>query len=59
MNNYEIVLKDKNTKKVHAISVDKISFAEAAQEAYLVKNKLGHSWKIVSINKKGEITWQD
>ena len=59
MNNYRIVLAEENTQKVHIRNVEKMSFAEAAQEAYLIRNKLGHSWKITSINKKGELTWQD
>lgn len=59
MNNYEIALIEEDTEELHIVSVEKISFAEAAQEAYLARNKLGHSWKIVSINKKRRIKWQD
>lgn len=59
MNNYKIVLIEEGTDKVHVKNVEKLSFAEAVQESYLIKNKLGHSWKITSINKKGETKWHD
>lgn len=59
MNNYRIVLIEENTEKVHVRNIEKLSFAEAAQAAYIIRSKLGYSWKITSISKKGELTWQD
>ena len=55
MNIYRIVLLEESTEKTHIRNVEKLTFAEAAQVAYIVKNKLGYSWKIVSINKQGEL----
>ena len=59
MNSYRIVLIEEGTEKTHVKNVEKLSFAEAAQAAYLTRSKLGFLWKITSINKKGETKWQD
>ena len=55
MNSYQIILKNKASNQVKTKTVNKLCFAEAAQEAYLARNKLGYSWKITSINQEGEI----
>tara|TARA_B100000085_G_C18173533_1_gene362521 strand:- start:250 stop:429 length:180 start_codon:yes stop_codon:yes gene_type:complete len=52
MNYYEIVFRHKDTSEMKIENVKKICFAEAAQEAYLFRSKLGYSWEITSINQK-------
>lgn len=52
MENYKITLKEDGTGIVKEVVVRKLSFPEAVHEAYSLKNKLGHSWKITNINKK-------
>ena len=54
MNKFIITLKNSETEAEHTQTVEKMCFAEAAQEAYTIKNKLGYSWKITSIKTKGK-----
>ena len=52
MNNYEIMFKNMNTSEIKKENVKEICFAEAAQEAYLFRNKLGYSWAIIGVSQK-------
>jgi len=47
---YKIVLRNAEEKSSIEF-VEKFSFAEAASYAYLLRNKLGYSFKIVSISE--------
>ena len=49
MNTYRIILRKLNSSKTFTLTVDKLSFEEAASAAYLERRKLGLEYKIVSI----------
>jgi hypothetical protein len=47
-------MRDVDTRQFHRTVVDRLTFPEAAQHAYKIKNQRGYSWKIESIVKIGE-----
>ena len=46
---YRIVFRVDGYEKSSTLTVDKLTFAEAVQEAFREKNKLGFQYKIISI----------
>jgi len=48
-NTYRIIFRNTNSAKTFTLTVDKITFEEAASAAYLERRKLGLEYKIVSI----------
>ncbi len=46
---YRIVFRADGYEKSSTLTVDKLTFAEAVQEAFREKNKLGFQYKIISI----------
>ena len=53
MNTYKIVFRADSFAKTFTLTVDKLTFEEAAQSAYLEKNRLGFEYRIVSIRDIG------
>ena len=53
MNTYKIVFRAESLAKTFTLTVDKLTFEEAAQSAYLEKHKLGFEYRIVSIRDTG------
>tara|TARA_R100001510_G_C7613614_1_gene176411 strand:- start:110 stop:286 length:177 start_codon:yes stop_codon:yes gene_type:complete len=49
MNTYRIIFKNADLPKTFTLTVDKITFEEAASAAYLERRKLGLEYKIISI----------
>ena len=49
MNTYRIILRNSDSSKTFTLTVDKVTFEEAASAAYLERRKLGLEYKIVSI----------
>ena len=49
MNTYRVIFSNSEKAKTFTLTVDKISFEEAASAAYLERHKLGLEYKIVSI----------
>ena len=49
MNTYRVIFRNSEKAKTFTLTVDKISFEEAASAAYLERHKLGLEYKIVSI----------
>ena len=49
MNTYRIIFRSSDKAKTFTLTVDKITFEEAASAAYLQRHKLGLEYKIVSI----------
>ena len=49
MNTYRIIFRNSDSEKTFTLTVDKITFEEAASAAYLERRKLGLEYKIVSI----------
>ena len=49
MNTYRIILRNIDLSKTFTLTVDKVTFEEAASVAYLERRKLGLEYKIVSI----------
>ena len=47
MKTYRIIFLATSIAKTFTLTVDRLTFAEAAQAAYLEKNKLGFDYKIV------------
>ena len=52
-NTYRIVFRADSLAKTFTLTVDRLTFEEAAQSAYLEKNKLGFEYRIVSIRDTG------
>ena len=52
-NTYRIVFRADSLAKTFTLTVDRLTFEEAAQSAYLEKNKLGFEYRIVSIRDMG------
>ena len=50
--NFNITIVNSRTSAVRKKVVQKISFPEAAAEAYLVINRLGHDWRIKSVGEE-------
>ena len=50
---YRIVLRADGYEKTSTFTVDRLTFAEAVQEAFREKNKLGFQHRIVSIKDTG------
>tara|TARA_Y100001970_G_C14040044_1_gene753214 strand:+ start:830 stop:1006 length:177 start_codon:yes stop_codon:yes gene_type:complete len=53
MNTYRIIFRNSDSAKTFTLTVDKITFEEAASAAYLERRKLGLEYKIVSIKDTG------
>ena len=53
MNTYRIIFRNSDLSKTFTLTVDKLTFEEAAQSAYLEKNRLGFEYRIVSIKDIG------
>ncbi len=53
MNTYRIIFRNSDLSKTFTLTVDKLTFEEAAQSAYLEKNRLGFDYRIVSIRDIG------
>lgn len=51
MNSYTIKIHNKKEDLWDEKIVEKLTFPEAAMEAYNTRSKLGYAWKIVSICK--------
>ena len=51
MNNYVIKIHNEEDDLWEEREVERLTFPEAAMEAYNTRSKLGYSWKIVSICK--------
>ena len=49
MNKYRIVFRTSDYAKTFTLTVDRLTFEEAASAAYLERRKLGLEYKIVSI----------
>ena len=49
MNTYRIIFRNSDYAKTFTLTVDKLTFEEAASAAYLERRKLGLEYKIVSI----------
>ena len=49
MNTYRIIFRNSGYAKTFTLTVDKLTFEEAASAAYLERRKLGLEYKIVSI----------
>tara|TARA_B100001093_G_C26119662_1_gene714368 strand:+ start:143 stop:316 length:174 start_codon:yes stop_codon:yes gene_type:complete len=52
-NTYRIVFRANGYEKTSTLTVDKLTFAEAVQEAFRERNKLGFEYRIVSIRDIG------
>lgn len=52
-NTYRIIFRAESLARTFTLTVDRLTFAEAAQVAYLEKNKLGFDYRIVSIKDMG------
>jgi hypothetical protein len=57
MNHYTIKIHNEKEDLWDERVVERLTFPEAAMEAYTARSKLGYAWKVVSIyknEKKGE-----
>ena len=50
--NFNITIVNSRTSAVRRKTVQKISFPEAAAEAYLAINRLGHDWRVKSVSEE-------
>ena len=50
-NQFKIILENKDTRRSIEETVSVLSFAEAASQAYLIRNLHGYNYEIVSVKK--------
>ena len=53
MKAFEIIMREEPTKRFARVVIERLTFSEAVQEAYKLKNNRGFDWSIESVVKMG------
>jgi hypothetical protein len=53
MKAFEIIMREEASKRFTRVVIERLTFPEAVQEAYRLKNRRGFAWSIESVVKMG------